>query len=119
MTAHPYHRKLERVLDRMGGLYTLQDILTNIATGKMQGFVEGESWAITQIGLYPRCKVLEIIAVVGNLEDLRALHDRLLIFAAEIGASMIQAYGRKGWLEDARRRGWRVKSRSFIYQRDM
>ena len=25
---HPYHRKLARVLDRMGGLYTLQDILT-------------------------------------------------------------------------------------------
>ena len=31
MTAAPYHRKLARVLDRIGGLYTLNDILTAIA----------------------------------------------------------------------------------------
>ena len=49
MTASVYHRKLARVLDRMGGLYTLNDILTMIAKGQMQSFVEGESWAVTQI----------------------------------------------------------------------
>ena len=32
MTAHvphPYYAKLKRILDRMGGLYTLNDILSN------------------------------------------------------------------------------------------
>ena len=119
MTAPVYHRKLARVLDRMGGLYTLNDILTAISQGKMQSFVEGNSWAVTQICQFPRAKVLEIFAVVGNVDELRILHDRLLIFAAEIGASVIQAYGRKGWLADAQRRGWKIKARSFVYQREI
>ena len=48
MTAQPLSRKLARVLDRMGGLYTLHDILTAIAAGKMQSFAEGDTWAITK-----------------------------------------------------------------------
>ena len=47
--SHPYHRKLKRVLDRMGGLNTLHDILEAIAAGRMQSFMEGDSWAITRV----------------------------------------------------------------------
>ena len=116
---HPYHRKLTRVLDRMGGYYTAQDILSAIAVGKMQSFVEGDSWAVTQIALYPRAKVLEVLVALGNIDELRILHDRLLIFAAEIGASVIAAYGRRGWFPDAQRRGWKIKARNYVYQREM
>lgn len=119
MNVHLYHKRLAKVLDRMGGLYTVQDILSAIAEGKMQGFVEGESWAVTQIATFPRAKVLEIVAVVGKLEELRPLHDRILAYAAEIGAGLVQAYGREGWLKDAKQRGWRVKARSYLYQRSM
>jgi hypothetical protein len=103
----------------MGGLWLVSDILSLVRAGKMQMFAEGDSIAVTQISLYPRAKVLEIILVTGDIEALRILHDRLLIFAAEIGAGLIQAYGRKGWMADAQRRGWKVKTRSFLYQRDM
>ena len=119
MNATVYHRKLARVLDRMGGLYSVQDILTAIARGKMQSFVENNSWAITQIAVYPKAKVLEIVAVVGDLDDLRVLHDRVLEYATNMGIGVISAYGRKGWLPDAEKRGWTVKSRSFVYQRNM
>ena len=83
VTAHLYHQKLARGLDRMGGLYTLNDILTAIAEGRMQSFVEGNSWAITQVVSFPRAKVLEVFAAVGDLDDLRILHDRIIDFAAE------------------------------------
>jgi hypothetical protein len=119
MTAHLYRRKLERVLDRMGGLYTVQDILSAIAVGKMQSFVEKNSWAITQIAEYPKARVLEIVAVVGDLDDLRELHDKILEYARDMNVGVINSYGRKGWLPDAKRRGWTVKSRSFVYQRNM
>ena len=119
MTAHPYHRKLARVLDRMGGFYTPQDVLVGIAAGKMQSFVEGDSWAITQIAVFPRATVLEILVALGDLDELRILHDRVLAFAEEIGASVVQAYGRRGWMADAARRGWKVKARSFVYQKEM
>ena len=35
LNASVYHRKLARVLDRMGGLYTVPDILDAIASGKV------------------------------------------------------------------------------------
>ena len=54
----------------MGGLYTLNDILTAIAEGRMQSFVEGNSWVITQVMSFPRAKVLEVFAAVGDLDDL-------------------------------------------------
>ena len=116
---HPYHVKLARVLDRMGGLYTVQDVLGLIAAGKMQSFVEKNSWAITQIAVFPRAKMLEIIIAVGDLKDLRALHDRILEFAAREDIGLVQAYGRTGWRDDARRRGWKVKARSYLYQMEL
>lgn len=119
MTANVYHRKLARMLDRMGALYTLNDILRLIAEGKMQSFVRGNSWIITQIVPYPRANVLEVFAAVGDLEELRILHDRILDYAREIGAGVIRAYGRKGWIDDATSRGWKVKARYFVYQKDM
>ena len=117
--SHPYHRKLARVLDRMGGLYTLNDILSLIARNEMQSFVEGDSWALTRIAQFPRAKVVEVLAVVGNLDEARILHDRILVFAAEVGAGIVQAYGRKGWMPDAARRGWKVKAKNYVYCKDM
>jgi hypothetical protein len=119
MTVHPGHRKLARVLDRMGAYFTPQDILSAVAIGKMQSFVEGDSWAVTQIAQFPRAKVLEILVVVGKLDELRVLHDRIMDFAAEIGASVIQAYGRKGWFADAASHGWKVKAKNYVYQREL
>ena len=115
MTAHPYHRKLARLLTRMGGLYSVQDILAAIAAGKMQSFTHNESWMITQIADLPRGRVLEVYALVGNLDDCLAMHDRLLDYASEIGATVIQAYGRQGWLKPGRARGWKVKAINYVY----
>jgi hypothetical protein len=103
----------------MGNLYSVQDILSEIAANKMQSFVEGESVAITRIAVYPRAKVVEVLAVVGKMDEARKLHDRILVFAAEIGAGVIQAYGRSGWLLDAQRRGWKVIAENYVYQREM
>ena len=117
---HPYHRKLARVLYRDGRLlHAAGRPRRAIAAGKMQSFVEGDSWAITQIAVFPRAKVLEILVALGDLDELRILHDRVLAFAEEIGASVVQAYGRRGWMADAARRGWKVKARSFVYQKEM
>jgi hypothetical protein len=119
MTAHPYLAKLERTLARAGGLYTRQDILAALDRKEMQSFIEGDSLALTRIAIYPRAKVIEVLAVVGKLDEARILHDRVLIFASEVGARVIQAYGRHGWLHDAQRRGWKVIAENYVYQREI
>ena len=55
----------------------------------------------------------------GKVDEARVLHDRILIFAAEVGAGVIQAYGRTGWMPDAKRRGWRVLAKNYVYHRDI
>jgi hypothetical protein len=116
---HPYHQKLARTLDRMGGVYSVSDILEGIAAGRMQSFADGDSWAVTQVVDYPRARVMDIIAAVGDLGACRRLHDRILEYAARNDITFVQAYGRRGWARDALSRGWKVRTTSYLYQRDM
>lgn len=121
MTALPYHRKMARVLDRMGGLYTLNDILTRIADGRMQSFVVNNSWAITEVQDFPRARQLQLVAYVGDLADVDALHEKILAYADEVNASLLSTYGRMGWLREGswQRLGWRLKARSQLYVKDL
>ena len=121
MTAALYHRKLARVLERMGSTYLVSDILSAIAEGKMQSFVVNNSWAITQVVDLPRARQLTLIAIVGDLADIDALHDKILKYAGEANVSLLATHGRLGWLREGsfRRLGWRLKARSQLYQREM
>ena len=118
MTAALYHAKLEKTLERMGGLYTLEDILERIADGRMQSFTEGNSWMITQIGVYPRRRVLELFATTGDLKD-RAVYDKVLAFAKEMGIDLLVGVGRRGWLPEAEKHGFKVKTVSYLYYREL
>jgi hypothetical protein len=116
---HPYHAKLARLLDRMGGLWTVDDILTAIAEGRMQSFAEGDSWAITQIADFPRVRLLEILIALGDLEQCRRLHDRILQFANDNDIGLVQAYGRRGWLDHPLTSGWKIRTKTYLYQRSL
>ena len=119
--AASYHRKLARLLDRMGGVYLLDDILTAIAEGRMQSFVEGNSWAITQLQDFPRARQLQLLAYVGDLTDVDALHAKILAYADEVNAGLLSTYGRRGWLREGsfERLGWRLKARNNLYVKEL
>jgi hypothetical protein len=119
MTAHPFHRKLDRALDRMGGLYRTSDILREIGMGRMQSFVEGDSWAITKVVDFPRARMLEIMVAIGDFDECWKLHDRILQYARDNDIDLVQAYGRRGWVKGAVADGWKVKTTSYLYQREM
>ena len=116
-----YEQKLARVLDRMGGVYLVDDILTAINDGKMQSFVVNNSWAITQVQDLPRARQLQLVAMVGDLDDLDPLHDKILNYADEVNAGLLSTHGRMGWLREGsyRRLGWRLKTRSQLYQKEL
>lgn len=114
-----YEQKLARVLDAMGGLYLLDDILTAIGKGDMQSHVVNNSWAVTQVQDYPRARKLNILAVVGDLPDIEALEGKVLDYADEVNAGLISAYGRRGWLPHAEALGWKLKTKSWLYHKEM
>jgi hypothetical protein len=119
MTAAPYHAKLAKALDRQGGLWTLQDILERLADGRMQSFVAGNSWLICQISVFPQRRVLEVIALVGDLEDYRALDAKLTKFANKMDVDLVSAYGRRGWKPFGTELGWKVKATNYLFQKDL
>jgi hypothetical protein len=114
-----YEQKLQRVLDRMGGLYLLDDILTRINDGRMQSFAANNSWAITEIQQYPRARQLQVLAIVGDIGDTAALNDKVLDFARKVDVGLVSTHGRRGWLDHGHALGWKLKSRSFLWQREL
>ncbi len=109
-----YITKMERMLLLGGGTHTVEDLTHAIARGTMQSWVNGNSWAITQILVFPRKKIVEIFAVVGDLPELDVLEDRIVDFAREIKADMIRSFGRHGWLKRSKRLGWQCKQMVFV-----
>jgi len=114
-----YEQKLARVLDRMGGVYNLGDIMERLDDGRMQAFAHRNSVLVTQVNCYPRAKALDFLVAVGDFEDAETLHDEALRFAAQHDISLIRAYGRRGWTPFIRDHGWRPVAKNFVYVKEL
>jgi len=109
-------QKLRKALAVAGDTYTLDDILAEINEGRMQSFVEGESWAVTQIVDFPRKRYVEIVFAVGNLNELKLIYPKLEAFAREIEADGLRAFGRPGWMRqfEIDKHGWVEMTRVYV-----
>lgn len=114
-----YHKKLSRVLERMGGVYNFNDLMERIVDGRMQSFSHDNSWLVTEINSYPRTKTLDFVVGVGDLKDWRVLHDRAIAFADEMSIPIIRAYGRRGWIPCIKEKGWRPVTTNMVYIKEL
>jgi len=109
-------KKMEKALRLGGDLYTLVDLITELREGRMQGHVENDTWAITQIQDFPRKRVVDIFTVVGNMEGSLLLEKKITGWASELGADMITSVGRDGWW-NFRTPGW--KKVGTLYSKEL
>jgi hypothetical protein len=114
-----YQEKLARVLDRMGAVYTFDDIRERLNDGRMQAFAHNNSMLVTTISCFPRAKALDFVAAVGDMKDWRTLHDEAIGFAERQDISLIRAYGRRGWMPFIRDHGWRPLTTSQVYVKEL
>jgi len=98
--------QVEEALAFMGHTHSLQDVLGMIATGELQSFAEGNTWALTHIIDFPRRRVLEIFLVVGDIEEAERLHDVVIAYGRAHGCSLVRTFGRAGWAHRAKAHGW-------------
>lgn len=113
----PLVASVDRILAGAGGFYTFEDIVQAVRDGKMQSFTCRDSWAVVQTIDYPRKRVVDIVFVVGHLEDMDVLESEVTGWAREIGAVMLTTGARNGWSSRAKIRGWRTVSK--IYMKDL
>ena len=109
-------RKMEKALRLGGNFYTLDDIQAGIMAGDLQGHVEGDTWAITQVQQYPQRKVVNVMFVVGSIPHAAKLEEKIGIWAKELGATLITATGRDGWWAH-RTPGWKMMG--ALYSKDI
>ena len=109
-------KKMEKALRHAGDLFNLDDVGEALRAGTMQGHVEGDTWAITQVHQFPAKKTVNILVVVGNMEDSLKLEAKITEWAKGIGADRVTAIGRDGWW-DHRLPGW--KKAGVLYSKDI
>ena|SRR5215472_13004927 len=119
MSAQTYHAKLDRVLDRMGGVYEWRDIEAAMKAGRMNSIAHNNSMLVFEVNNFPRARTMDWVLACGDLADCRVLHDRALIYAEDNHLDVIRAWGRRGWMADAEKRGWRMKTVNQIYVRTL
>lgn len=105
--------KLQRVLHGFGDCYTVNDIMGEIEKGTMQSFVVGETWIITQVLNYPRKKAVNVLFIIGHLDEARRAEPKIEEFARSIGAKQIVGLARVGWSKFATP-GWRKTGVAFV-----
>lgn len=105
ITDKEMRKKMERALSIGGNLYSLDDIEKDLKDGKLQGHVEGDTWVLTQVHDWPQRRVVNILYVVGSMDNAVALEAKIEQWAEDVGASMLTAVGRDGWW-DCRTPGW-------------
>lgn len=91
--------KMNKALSFGGDLFSLDDIKEYLKDGRMQGHVENDTWAITQVHEWPRKRSVNILYVIGNIEDSVKLEEKIVEWAKSIEADTLTAVGRDGWWE--------------------
>jgi hypothetical protein len=70
-----------------------------LKSGEAQGHVVGDTWAITQVHKFPARISVNVMIVVGNMEDSLKLEAKIETWAKSIGANLLTGIGRDGWWE--------------------
>lgn len=108
--------KMARALKVANGVYSLDDIIHQMELGNLQGHVEGNTWAVTSVQQFPRKKVVDILYVVGSLNDALIMEKKLERWSRELEADLMTATGRDGWW-NFRSLGW--KRNGVVYAKEL
>lgn len=108
--------KIEASLEKFGGLYNFADLIGMVQDGEMQMFAEGDSICITKVADFPRKRMLDIVLVYGNMDEVLKLQTRVYTYAKEVGAELVATMmGRLGWESQMREGdGWRIAGTVYI-----
>lgn len=93
---------LKRATDRASSAHAVDDLLEAIEDQRMQLWVvwngDYQAVGVTQICIYPKHKVLQMLYLGGSdLRDWFHVERDLVEFARSEGCDCIEMHGRKGW----------------------
>lgn len=90
---------LEAALSHSGGTHTFADVAERIALGEAQIWEDGDALLVTEIVDKPRVRILHFWLATGELEQVKALSDRVIVWGKKQGCKRATLAGRKGWVK--------------------
>lgn len=107
--------RFQKALDLGSNVYELEDIAAAVKSGAMQTFSNEDAFVVTQIGVFPRKKVLNILLLAGELDAVLALQPEIEAFGRQHGCELMTAMGRPGWQKILPKLGWRHTASLFTW----
>lgn len=87
--------ELERALER--DRYELGDVFARLAAGDAHLWVDPSAAVVTEIGVYPKRKVLRAWLAAGEYRGIRRIEAQVIPWARHFGCDAIEIIGRLGW----------------------
>jgi hypothetical protein len=87
---------VQRALECCGGTHTLDDVRREIEAGKMELWIgeAARAVAVTEFGLYPKGRVLNVFLSAGAAEEMNRCLPGLEAYARGKGCIAVMFYGR-------------------------
>jgi hypothetical protein len=105
---------IEAALEYCNGTYLWEDVVGNIAEGKMQFWPAPRGCMVTEIVVYPRKKVLNIFLAGGELDQLVDMYDDMNEWAKAQGCTGGTMTGRVGWKKVLEPMGWKLMHSHYV-----
>ena len=110
-----YRRYIEAALEYAGGSHTFEDVVEQVAAGKLQFWPGVESAVVTGIIDEPQYRALNIFLAGGNLAELERMTPLILQWGRERGCRKAMFFGRPGWERSyLTRAGWTLSPNRLL-----
>lgn len=98
---------IEAALQEGYGTHTFEDIAAMVASGRVQFWPAERGCLVTEILVYPRCRVLNVFLGGGELDQLTDMQSSVVAWAKAMGCARMSIQGRRGWVRALEKHGWR------------
>lgn len=90
---------LEPALEYTNGTHDYVHVVDAVLRGQFHLWPAENSALVTEIHEFPKERHLHIFIAGGDLEEIKALHDRVVEFAKAAGCVALTLTGRPGWVK--------------------
>ena len=105
---------IENALSYTEGTHTFDDLVYMVLQCRLLWWPLPSSFMLTEVVTYPRVRHLNVFLAGGNLDEIRATQDQLIMVAKVQGCSALSLSGRRGWVKALAKQGWKESHTAML-----
>lgn len=98
--------RLRKALVLGGDTHSVDDIVAGVRSGALQAFASENAFVVTEVGVAPRKKWVNVLVAAGELDEVMELQPQIEAFGRDQGCEFMTMTGRRGWSRVLPDHGW-------------